>query len=321
MLLPLLLLLGAFLVEAAEFNSSVTVTVNAWSPMIWLGESYQIDKDGTARRRAGDDLFFNWYFVGTEYNASGTLKPGLNSGPYLAKNTQLGTDPVYEIFLGETENNATGLGRISDLALGAYTISFAPQDDADVTFESLSYSVPVLTQAWVLCAGERADLSSPTFEAMKSDHHRAIGQDSKLNEGFSIHPRRSRKYLENASSNPPEYWDPLVNTSYSIGNNGVVLDKSTEISYVIPDNSTLVNVTAAVGLGRTCYVTLEPMPDWWNLRSVPMVNQNKPNGLPNEEQTMFVLPLDPTVRYNLTVGPMANDTKCHVGGVTSYSFF
>lgn len=124
--------------------------MNAWSPMINLGDAYSILADGTAQRKDNGegDVFFNWYFVGTDYRTSGTLQPGPNTtGSVLATNTQLGVLPPRTIILGESVGNSTGLGSISGLPLGAYTIAFRPEGDANVTFESLSYSIPVLTQA------------------------------------------------------------------------------------------------------------------------------------------------------------------------------
>lgn len=156
---------------------------------------------------------------------------------------------------------------------------------------------------------------------MQRQTHRAIGAadgSNKLGEGFSAHPRRSQKYLEQARTMSP--WDIPPNATWTNANNGVMLEKATELTYEVPANTTLVNVTSAVGVGSECYAVLEPMPVWWNLKSVPMASQSKPH-IPPHEQTLFMLPMDPTIRYNLTIGPFGNTTKCHIGGVTSYSFF
>lgn len=158
---------------------------------------------------------------------------------------------------------------------------------------------------------------------MKSQTHRVIGSvngSNELSQGFSAHPRRSQKYLEQARSQSPYDTLPNATASWTNSNNGALLEKATELTFEVPANTTLVNVTASVGVGDSCYAVLEPMPYWWNLKSVPMAVQNKPS-VRLDEQTMFVLPTDPTVKYNLTVGAFGNTTKCHVGGVTSYSFF
>lgn len=149
-MLSILLLVGAALVQAAEFNSSVTVTVDAWSPMLNFWPVYKIHDNGTAQRNlsAEGDPYFNWYFIGTDYKTKGTLQPSPDSTESaLARNQQLGTDPLRTIFLGPSEVNTTGLGSISGLPLGAYTISFYAFGNTSVTFESMSYSIPVLTQA------------------------------------------------------------------------------------------------------------------------------------------------------------------------------
>lgn len=151
-MLLVLLLAVAGLARAADFNSSITVTLDAWSPMLSFWGAYKINDNGTAQRDPDStaDTWINWYFVGTDYKTKGTLRPGPNSTESaLARNQQLGTDPLRTIYLGPSEGNSTGLGSISGLPLGAYTISFLPMGNTRVTFESLSYSVPVLTQAYV----------------------------------------------------------------------------------------------------------------------------------------------------------------------------
>lgn len=151
------LIVGVSVVKAAKFNSSITIVVDGWSPMISTGAAYTIGGNGSVQRKnelyqSDDALFFVWYFVGTEYSASGTVQPGPGSTPDdeqpLANNMVLGTDPNrLMVYFGRSERNSTGLGHVSDLPLRPYTVALRPEGDAQITFDSLSYSVPVLTQA------------------------------------------------------------------------------------------------------------------------------------------------------------------------------
>lgn len=151
------LIVGISMVKAAKFNSSITIVVDGWSPMISTGAAYTVGGNGSVQRKTEvyqsvDALFFNWYFVGTEYSASGTIQPGSGSvydGDLpLGNNMVLGTDPNrLMIYFGPSERNSTGLGHVSDLPLRPYTVALKPEGDAQITFDSLSYSVPVLTQA------------------------------------------------------------------------------------------------------------------------------------------------------------------------------
>lgn len=146
---PLWLILGISLAHAASFNTSVVFSVNGWSGMILLDEGFRLDVDtGTVERADKGTINMNWYFVGTAYNASGTLRPGpAYNESILGVNLRLGQEPLPKIYLGRSEGNATGLGSTSNLPLKAYTIAFKALEDVEVTFESLSVRLPVLTQA------------------------------------------------------------------------------------------------------------------------------------------------------------------------------
>lgn len=146
----------------------------------------------------------------------------------------------------------------------------------------------------------------------------------KLGERFVIHEFESGNYINVA--------DKRVNLLKTNGvdwgmiDNGVQLREYTEVTYDIPENTTLVNITGPLGENFSCYTAVKPAPGWWgwnnytNLLGVQSFENSRSEARPSE--TFLVFPLDPTVKYNLTVGGYGNETAlCNVGGVTSYSFF
>lgn len=109
--------------------------------------------------------------------------------------------------------------------------------------------------------------------------------------------------------------------------NAIVIEGYTELAYDVPDNTTLLNITGPIMSYYSCYAAIKPRPAWWN--GLPSFRTGA--GLALGDQTFFVLPLDPTVKYQLAMGSvdsMSNDSpalntyaNCAVAGITSYSFF
>lgn len=110
-------------------------------------------------------------------------------------------------------------------------------------------------------------------------------------------------------------------------NNAIVVGGYTELAYDVPDNTTLLNITGPIMSYYSCYAAIKPRPVWG--KKLPSFRTGA--GLAPGDQTFFVLPLDPTVRYQLAMGSVDSMTNgspaldkysnCAITGVTSYSFF
>lgn len=112
--------------------------------------------------------------------------------------------------------------------------------------------------------------------------------------------------------------------NFDVLNDTVLLKNYTELSYTAPSNTTLIRVYGPVGIysesfyGSRCYATLDPHPAWWRNLSFPQSGQYKVRNETN--RTMFLLPVDPTVRTTVRIGPVGNMTSCWVSGISSYPF-
>lgn len=112
--------------------------------------------------------------------------------------------------------------------------------------------------------------------------------------------------------------------SQTISNDSVLLQNMAELSYPVPTNTTLLRVLGPTShdddWNRTanCYAALDPAPSWWKAGNFPLSTSYKPHYLAN--RTVFLLPLDPTVKFTLRVGPPNPAAKCFVSGFQSYPF-
>lgn len=97
-------------------------------------------------------------------------------------------------------------------------------------------------------------------------------------------------------------------------NGSVLLKNTTELTYSVPANTSLLNITGPVyNEGAAwCYFLLNPEPFWWS-NIIPTANPARQAYRAN--QSLMLLPLDPTVEYELIVG--AGGSSCAVSGVTS----
>lgn len=114
------------------------------------------------------------------------------------------------------------------------------------------------------------------------------------------------------------------NASINVVDGHLVLSPNTELGYTIPPNTTLVEVLGPVGnnsawLGDSvCYASFDPRPNWWNQSNFPTSTSFKPMNA--TDQTMFLLPLDPEVAFNLKIGSFGNTTTCPISAIRSYPF-
>lgn len=118
-----------------------------------------------------------------------------------------------------------------------------------------------------------------------------------------------------------------------IEGNDMVLQSLLELTYTPPANTSLIRVLGPVRedprmrtweqveieqFGRKCIALLDPQPPWFNTSFLPEANQDSARNRTNS--TLFLLPLDPTVQYKLTVLPFNNVSVCLVSGFTTYPF-
>lgn len=145
-----------------------------------------------------------------------------------------------------------------------------------------------------------------------------------VNSGFEIREFQSPEIFQMQNLSVPVPDSPKPNISYVAKNHSIDMDAGTEVAYKVPKNTSLLRLLHDVGPTGPfgpCYIALKPLPSWWaqNSTRAPWAQGDKPQNRAN--QTMFLLPLDPVVEYELAVGPELNDVQCNFGGVVSYSFF
>lgn len=104
----------------------------------------------------------------------------------------------------------------------------------------------------------------------------------------------------------------------------LVLSPNTEVSYPVPHNTTLVEVIGPVGNntawlgGSECYAAFDPHPSWWQKSKFPVSTSLK---LINAtEQTVFLLPIDPEIVFNLKIGAFGNSSTCPISAIRTYPF-
>lgn len=165
----------------------------------------------------------------------------------------------------------------------------------------------------------------PSFEQMESRTDNAIegGLPSKH---FTLRNFSSSEYL--SKSRAQRESEKQGGMSWrKTQTNAMIVEGYTELAYSVPDNTTLLNITGPIMSYCSCYAAVNPRPAWWS--KLPSFRASV--RLSPGDETFFVLPLDPTVKYELAIGSvdsMTDDTpaldkysNCGITGVTSYSFF
>lgn len=107
-------------------------------------------------------------------------------------------------------------------------------------------------------------------------------------------------------------------------NDSIVLHNLTELTFSVPANTTLLKVLDPVSSDEAwtkaseCFAALDPNSSWWRPSNFPLSHGFKDMDLRN--RTMFILPIDPTVKYTLKVGSARPMTHCQVNAIQSYPF-
>lgn len=116
---------------------------------------------------------------------------------------------------------------------------------------------------------------------------------------------------------------PSLNETRAAGSDWLKLQNVTELSYVVPANTTLLRVLGPVADAfaheSDCYASLSPDPSWWRRGNFPIASQYRRKlkpGLVN--RTMFILPVDPAVQHTLQVGSPRPFVACRISGIQSY---
>lgn len=112
--------------------------------------------------------------------------------------------------------------------------------------------------------------------------------------------------------------------TYEVIDGALQLEFGTEFVYQLPHNTTLVEVLGPVGQNffwgnyTECYALLNPRPSWWIHSNFPV---SKARGIVNAtDQTMFLLPIDPEVPFELRIGHLGDDRTCQVSAIRTYPF-
>lgn len=117
----------------------------------------------------------------------------------------------------------------------------------------------------------------------------------------------------------------LVNKTYDVADDRLLLKNNSELVYTVPPNTTLVEVLGPVGSYDNyteygyCYAHLVPRPSWWLSGNIPTSDSDCPVNA--TDQTMFLLPIDPANTYQLHVGALGTDETCPVSAIRTYSFY
>lgn len=167
--------------------------------------------------------------------------------------------------------------------------------------------------------------SRPNFSAMQSQAlFRPAGQGGVINPFMTIGFCSVSDELNHLQTNSSKYeFDiPRFAPQYTVLNELVELRNSSELAYALPPNTTLVEVLGPCRpgseYGNQCYATLNPRPAWWTEGNFPTSSSHK---LVNQtNQTLFLLPIDPEIKFELRVGALGIHQICPIGGIRTYPF-
>lgn len=115
-----------------------------------------------------------------------------------------------------------------------------------------------------------------------------------------------------------------VPTYYEV-NGTMVLSKNAELVYSLPFNTTLVEVLGPTGTNAewsedcVCFAYLNPRPSWWLPSNFPISSALR-KGINATDQTLFLLPIDPSIAFELHVGGLRMNSTCPVSAIRTYPF-
>lgn len=112
--------------------------------------------------------------------------------------------------------------------------------------------------------------------------------------------------------------------NYHVYDDQLLISWSSEVTYKVPQNTTLVEVIGPVGTNANwsassiCYAFLDPRPSWWLPNNFPFSNSRKAVNATN--QPIFLLPIDPEIWYELHIGSLGVNNTCPVSAIRTYPF-
>lgn len=165
----------------------------------------------------------------------------------------------------------------------------------------------------------------PDFSAMQSQAKIfSVTQDGGVSPYVGITSCSVIKELNETGYWPPRVFESLANAQYDVIDDYLLLRNSSELVYQVAPNTTLIEVLGPVGahpnwLGDSeCYAHLNPRPSWWLRSNFPLSSSAKPVNATN--QTVFLLPVDPEIAFELRVGGLGRETACPISAIRTYPF-
>lgn len=327
---------------AKVFNSTVNVTVDGSSPMMVIDQAdgfWRVESETGYRTHIADDHYgeiahpmIRFTFVGTGFTLRGSSKIHAGLGSTDVSNPpgelQLKTILPSGDALNSTQvSGQDGLGSMSGFNLSSYYPTLEFSYAADIQFHNATFDIPIRTQACVSLVEPHAD-PRPDFNALKTQaRYVDIIQNSTVTSDLSFEncsiPEELQVMSEViAGQTLVENYRPHGPPTHNILDGYLLIGKTTEAVYKVPQNTTLVEVLGPVGDHpdwegfSTCYATFDPKPSWWN-GLIPSTMSYKYINVNN--QTLFLLPIDPTIDFTLRIGAAGNDT-CPISGIRTYPF-
>lgn len=162
----------------------------------------------------------------------------------------------------------------------------------------------------------------PSFDELRAQSSFASAvNNSDLSADFYIVPssdiERELNVWTGGLNEGDEGLDPMGNPTYEVSDDYVELIDSAMLSYKVPPNTTLVEVLSHVNTTGICFANLTPRPSWWFNGTFPS-SDGQSHGT---NETMHLLPVDPTVEYTIGVGPVHWHSRCRINGIRSYPFY
>lgn len=130
--------------------------------------------------------------------------------------------------------------------------------------------------------------------------------------------------MYNITGDTPPSLSSLYHPKGDIANDQLLLRNNSALVYSVPRNTTLIEVLGAVGDNKMygqfgdCYAYLDPRPSWWLTGNFPTVSCDSMVNATN--QTLFFLPIDPEISFELRVGALGSTTTCPVSAIRTYPF-
>lgn len=330
--------------DSSVFNDTITFWADDLSPMVvfpwftsdseedWLyrslnGERYP-SLSGSLEDGTTASYAFN--FVGTGFSIEGGLDE--DSGTVRVWNERAAGEEEDKDF--KFSSHIDSVTTLVEEDVSAFPrawhgrVNVPSEDEPIFTFQAMRFRVPILTQAYVQIRVAPDFLRPPDLLVMQPQSHVVlISQNKQVTKSINvttISPELDSALVEAGYSSRKD-GDPASADEKMVEDGVLWLSKNSELSYKIPKNTTLVEVLGPVGVHGTlgddrqeCVAHLEPPPFWWTKKRLPFSASLKTQN--RVKQTLFLLPLDPTVEHKLYVTSSHANVTCRVSHIRAYPF-